>query len=44
MVANTADDSAADAGKLKYSATAGIAIVERYDTTNNRLTFRTLQP
>lgn len=44
VVANTADDSAGEAGQLKYSATAGIAIVERYDATNNRLTFRTLQP
>lgn len=44
IVANTADDSAGDAGKLKYSATAGVAIVLRYDSTNNRLTFRTFQP
>ena len=44
VAANTADDSAGAAGKLKYSASAGIAIVERYDSTNNRLTFRTLQP
>ena len=44
VVANTADDSAGEAGQLKYSSTAGIAIVERYDATNNRLTFRTLQP
>ena len=44
IVANTDDDSAGEAGMLKYSSTAGIAIVERYDATNSRLTFRTLQP
>lgn len=43
-VANTADDSAADAGKLKYSASAGVAIVERYNSTTKELTFRTLSP
>lgn len=39
-VANTADDGAADAGKLKYSASATPMQVERYDSTNNKLTFR----
>ena len=43
-VANTADDSEADAGKLKYSASAGVAIVERYNEDTNELTFRTSQP
>lgn len=42
VVCNVADDGATDAGKLKYSATAGVAIVERYDATNGKLTFRTL--
>lgn len=40
VVANTADDGAGEAGKLKYSATATFAQVERYDSTNNALTFR----
>lgn len=44
VVANTADDSAADAGKLKYSATAGVAIVERYNSDTKELTFRTAVP
>jgi hypothetical protein len=44
VVANTADDSADDAGKLKYSASAGVAIVERYNATTKELTFRTSQP
>jgi len=45
IVANTADDGASDAGKLKYSASAtgAVAIVEHYDGDNVRLTFRTLQ-
>lgn len=43
VASNTADDGAANAGKLKYSASAGIAIVERVDSNKN-LTFRTLQP
>ncbi|HEC64924.1 MAG TPA: hypothetical protein ENI23_06515 [bacterium] len=44
VVANTNDDGAGEAGKLKYSATAtnAIAIVEHYDSSNTRLTFRTL--
>lgn len=44
VVANTADDGADSAGKLKYSATAGVATVEKYDSTNHTLTFRTLNP
>ena len=44
VVANANDDSEADAGKLKYSATAGVAIVERYNSDTNELTFRTSQP
>lgn len=44
IVANTADDSAGAAGKLKYSASAGVAIVERFNTSTWELTFRTLQP
>jgi hypothetical protein len=44
VVANAADDSEADAGKLKYSGTAGVATVERFDSTNFRLTFRTYNP
>ena len=39
-VADTASDGAAAAGMLKYSATATPMQVERYDDTNNRLTFR----
>lgn len=35
-------DGTAEAGKLTYSATGTIAIVERYDSTKNTLTFRTL--
>jgi hypothetical protein len=44
VVANTADDGATDAGKLKYSASAtnAVAIVEHYDSDDVRLTFRTL--
>ena len=44
VVANTADDSEAEAGQLKYSATAGVAVVERYIATTGELQFRTLQP
>ncbi len=44
VVANTDDDSAADAGKLKYSASAGVAVVERYNSSTYELTFRTRQP
>ena len=43
VAANTADDSEADAGKLKYSASAGIAIVERF-VEGEKLQFRTLVP
>ena len=44
VVANTADDGASEAGKLKHSAVAGVAIVDRYDSSKNELTFRTAQP
>jgi len=40
VVANTADDGAADAGKLKYSASATFAEVVRYDSSDGSLTFR----
>ncbi len=43
-VANTADDDAASAGKLKTGSTAPVAVVERYNTATNELTFRTLVP
>jgi hypothetical protein len=43
VAANTADDSAGDAGKLKYSASAGVAIVERF-VAGETLQFRTLVP
>lgn len=45
-VLNAADDTAAQAGKLSYTATAGggIATVIHHDTTNRELTFRTRQP
>ena len=43
-VLNAADDTAAKAGKLNYSATGTIARVEKYDSTNLKLTFRTYQP
>jgi len=39
-VANTNDDSADDAGKLKYSATNPVAEVYGFDATNSRLTFK----
>ncbi len=42
IVANTTDD-AADAGKLKYTATMDVGVVgttERYDSTTGRLTVR----
>jgi len=42
VVANTADDGASNAGKLKFSASAGVAVVERLDTDRMILTFRTL--
>jgi len=44
VACNTADDGAGSAGKLKYSASAGVAVVERYNSTTKELTFRTLQP
>jgi hypothetical protein len=40
-VLNVADDDT-DAGKLAYNAAGTIAIVERYDSEKNTLTFRTL--
>jgi hypothetical protein len=43
VVANTADDSAADAGKLKYGTTNPVAKVHRYDSTTERLTFRIVE-
>jgi len=44
VVANASDDGASSAGKLKYSATAtgAVAIVEHYDSSDVKLTFRTL--
>lgn len=39
-VADTASDSVADKGKLKYSASASFAQVERFNTENYSLTFR----
>jgi hypothetical protein len=46
VVANTADDGAGEAGKLKYSASSSgsVARVERYNSTTQELTFRTLVP
>lgn len=41
-VADTATDGEAEAGKLKYDAAGTIAVVERFDSTNMLLTFRTL--
>lgn len=41
-VANTADDTAANAGKLKYAANGTIAMVERYDSSTGNLQVRTL--
>ncbi len=41
-VANTADDSAADAGKLKYDDSGTAAMVERYNDTTGALTVRLL--
>lgn len=41
-VADATTDGASHAGKLKYSASAGVAIVEEFDATNMVLTFRTL--
>ena len=39
-VANTADDSAADAGKLKAGTTNVVAEVVRHDSATGRLTFK----
>jgi len=39
-VADTSTDTAADKGKLKYSATAAFAEVVHYDSATYRLTFR----
>lgn len=44
VACNTDDDGADSAGKLKYSASAGVAKVHRYDSVANTLTFRTLVP
>ncbi|MEM0374080.1 MAG: hypothetical protein QXO96_05975 [Sulfolobales archaeon] len=41
-VANATDDGSANAGKLKYSASASFAVVEQFDADNMVLTFRTL--
>jgi hypothetical protein len=41
-VLNTGDDGAPSAGKLAYNSAGTIAVVERYDSTDNSLTFRTL--
>jgi len=41
-IANTADDGAADAGKPMVGTTHPIAQVIRYDSTNNKLTFRVI--
>lgn len=40
-VSNTSDHGA-DSGKLRYDASGAIGIVERFDSTNFTLTFRTL--
>lgn len=40
VASNTADDGADEAGKPKYSATAGIGKVIQYNSTDNELTFR----
>lgn len=44
VAANTADDSAAEAGMPKYSASATSITVERYNSTTGDLTIRTLVP
>ncbi len=41
-VLNKADDGASEAGKLAYSASGAIAVVERFDLEEYSLTFRTL--
>lgn len=40
-VLNAGDDGATDAGKLAYNASGTIAIVERFDSSDASLTFRT---
>ena len=42
IVANAADDTAAEAGKLKYSASGTVAVVERFNSSNKELTYRVL--
>jgi hypothetical protein len=39
---NTTDDTLAQSGKLNYATSNLVAVVERYDATENKLTFRTL--
>lgn len=39
---NSGDDTLAQAGKLSYATSNLVAVVERYDSTENKLTFRTL--
>lgn len=41
-VLNTGDDGAGSAGKLAYNAAGAIAVVERFDSDEYSLTFRTL--
>jgi len=41
-VKNIADDTAAEAGKLAYDASGTIAVVERFNSDDGSLTFRTL--
>jgi hypothetical protein len=41
-VLNVNDDGATDAGKLSYNSAGTIAVVERFDLTEMKLTFRTL--
>jgi hypothetical protein len=42
-VKNVADDTLAEAGKLVYDAASGIiAVVERFNSDEGSLTFRTL--
>lgn len=43
VVANTADDSAADAGKLKYGTSNPVARVHRYDSATGNLMFRIVE-
>lgn len=41
-VADATTDGSVNAGKLKYSASAGVAVVEKFDANDMVLTFRTL--